>query len=327
VFLLRRFEYMNEHLFPYFNLLPIPTWPSLFRPLTLGTTCPSSRSSFKWLFTFVQPIPSQLLRRPSQTQLVYVFPSTRNDVPTIGGDHVNLNRVNFAHSGMTMGALAHSLCSLSSLPTPSMTGRNPQFADLAYRRSSNPTYYMFSVPAFARSCCAFPRLIWDVIRRVASRPTRGRCRRFRGMPELLRRSAVYHLAFLREISATGHHHRDRVNLHTIHVRPRAQVTGVLPARRPAFRSLNARHCFLRPPTLLIILGWFLRNASQSDISRSYFLPLSFSFVTHRTYYLEIIQQPEVSAEFGTAALSRLPLAPPLVAQLIIRDSLGNVIES
>jgi Velvet factor len=47
----------------------------------------------------------------------------------------------------------------------------------------------------------------------------------------------------------------------------------------------------------------------------------------RTYYLEVVQQPEVSAEFGTAALSRLPLAPPLVAQLIIRDSRGNVIES
>ncbi|KAI9511554.1 velvet factor-domain-containing protein [Russula earlei] len=47
----------------------------------------------------------------------------------------------------------------------------------------------------------------------------------------------------------------------------------------------------------------------------------------KTYYLEVIQQPEVSAEFGSAALSRLPLAPPLVAQLIIRDSRGNVIES
>ena len=47
----------------------------------------------------------------------------------------------------------------------------------------------------------------------------------------------------------------------------------------------------------------------------------------RTYYLEVIQQPEVSAEFGSAALSRLPLAPPLVAQLIIRDNRGNVIES
>ncbi|KAI9440504.1 velvet factor-domain-containing protein [Lactarius indigo] len=47
----------------------------------------------------------------------------------------------------------------------------------------------------------------------------------------------------------------------------------------------------------------------------------------KTYYLEVIQQPEVSAAFGSAALSRLPLAPPLVAQLIIRDNRGNVIES
>jgi len=86
------------------------------------------------------------------------------------------------------------------------------------------------------------------------------------MPELLRRSAVYHLAFLREVSATGHHHRDRVNLRIIHVRLRAQVIGVPPVRQPAFRSLNARHCCLRPPTLPIILGWFLRSASQSDIS-------------------------------------------------------------
>ena len=54
----------------------------------------------------------------------------------------------------------------------------------------------------------------------------------------------------------------------------------------------------------------------------------FSPITCRIYYLEVIQQPEVSAEFGSAALSRLPLAPPLVAQLIIRDSSsGNVIES
>ena len=83
------------------------------------------------------------------------------------------------------------------------------------------------------------------------------------MPELLRRFAVSHLAFLREVSATGHHRHDRVNPHIIHVRPRAQVAGPV---QPAFRSLNARHCFLRPPTLLITPGWFLHSASQSDIS-------------------------------------------------------------
>jgi hypothetical protein len=78
--------------------------------------------------------------------------------------------------------------------------------------------------------------------------------------------------------------------------------------------------------LLIILGWFLRSASQSDIA-DFLLACVLLTRHYRTYYLEIIQQPEVSAEFGSAALSRLPLAPPLVAQLIIRDSLGNVIES
>ncbi|KAI0044527.1 hypothetical protein FA95DRAFT_253740 [Auriscalpium vulgare] len=46
----------------------------------------------------------------------------------------------------------------------------------------------------------------------------------------------------------------------------------------------------------------------------------------RNYSLEIVQQPEVSAEFGGQALSRLPLAPPLVAQLVVRDSRGHVVE-
>lgn len=47
----------------------------------------------------------------------------------------------------------------------------------------------------------------------------------------------------------------------------------------------------------------------------------------RTYHLEIIQQPEMSAEFGSAALSRLPLSPPLIVQLIIRDLRGNIVEN
>ncbi|EIM80502.1 uncharacterized protein STEHIDRAFT_126028 [Stereum hirsutum FP-91666 SS1] len=47
----------------------------------------------------------------------------------------------------------------------------------------------------------------------------------------------------------------------------------------------------------------------------------------RTYHLEVVQQPETTAEFGAAALSRLPIAPPLFVQLIIRDFRGNVIEN
>ncbi|KAF8603777.1 hypothetical protein BDV93DRAFT_124524 [Ceratobasidium sp. AG-I] len=44
-----------------------------------------------------------------------------------------------------------------------------------------------------------------------------------------------------------------------------------------------------------------------------------------TYILEIVQSPERTAEFGNAALSRLPLAPPLVVQLTVRNQSGNVI--
>jgi hypothetical protein len=96
------------------------------------------------------------------------------------------------------------------------------------------------------------------------------------MPELLRRCAIYRLAFLREVSATGRRRRDRVTLLIIHARPRAQVTGVPPVRLLAFRSPNARRCSPRPLTFLIIPEWFLRSARQSDINRSSLLPFCFS---------------------------------------------------
>lgn len=44
---------------------------------------------------------------------------------------------------------------------------------------------------------------------------------------------------------------------------------------------------------------------------------------NRTYHLDIVQHPLKTAEFGTASLSRLPLTPPIVAQLIVRDPSGN----
>ncbi|KAG8699874.1 hypothetical protein FRC09_006322 [Ceratobasidium sp. 395] len=45
----------------------------------------------------------------------------------------------------------------------------------------------------------------------------------------------------------------------------------------------------------------------------------------RTYYLEVVQAPERTAEFGNAVLSRLPLAPPLVVKLTVRNRSGGVI--
>ncbi|KAI0372725.1 hypothetical protein BV20DRAFT_42063 [Pilatotrama ljubarskyi] len=45
----------------------------------------------------------------------------------------------------------------------------------------------------------------------------------------------------------------------------------------------------------------------------------------RTYRLEIVQHPDRTAEFGSSVLTRLPLAPPLIAQLIMRDSSGRTV--
>lgn len=43
----------------------------------------------------------------------------------------------------------------------------------------------------------------------------------------------------------------------------------------------------------------------------------------RSYRLEIVQHPDRTAEFGASTLTRLPLAPPLIAQLVVRDADGR----
>jgi hypothetical protein len=45
----------------------------------------------------------------------------------------------------------------------------------------------------------------------------------------------------------------------------------------------------------------------------------------RTYQLHVVQQPSIGAEFGNAVLSRLPLAPPLIVQVIVRDTYGQTV--
>ena len=55
-------------------------------------------------------------------------------------------------------------------------------------------------------------------------------------------------------------------------------------------------------------------------------PLNGNRLRRRFFYdLEIVQQPQKAAECGSSSLSRLPLAPPLIVQLSIRDASGNVI--
>jgi len=43
----------------------------------------------------------------------------------------------------------------------------------------------------------------------------------------------------------------------------------------------------------------------------------------RSYELEIVQHPLRTAEFGLANLSRLPLTPPIIARLTVKDPYGN----
>ncbi|KAL4267238.1 Velvet domain-containing protein [Pleurotus pulmonarius] len=44
-----------------------------------------------------------------------------------------------------------------------------------------------------------------------------------------------------------------------------------------------------------------------------------------SYRLEVVQHPQKTADFGSASLSRLPLTPPIVVQLIVKDPSGNSI--
>lgn len=55
-------------------------------------------------------------------------------------------------------------------------------------------------------------------------------------------------------------------------------------------------------------------AKQSTLTPSMSLALA---QRRRSYSIEIVQHPVKTAEFGDTTLTRLPLAPPLIARLII----------
>ena len=42
----------------------------------------------------------------------------------------------------------------------------------------------------------------------------------------------------------------------------------------------------------------------------------------RTYQLVVVQHPQTTVEFGQHDMSRLPLAPPLLVRLVVRNSVG-----
>ncbi|KAF7797195.1 hypothetical protein EIP86_008387 [Pleurotus ostreatoroseus] len=60
--------------------------------------------------------------------------------------------------------------------------------------------------------------------------------------------------------------------------------------------------------------WSFRTSEPEPLERSRALRPNV-----RLYRLEIVQHPLTAAEFGSSTLTRLPLAPPLIAQLYIRD--------
>lgn len=45
----------------------------------------------------------------------------------------------------------------------------------------------------------------------------------------------------------------------------------------------------------------------------------------RSYHLEVVQQPQRTAEFGSASLSRLPITPPVIVKLTVTDRSGNAV--
>ncbi|TFL01889.1 velvet factor-domain-containing protein [Pterulicium gracile] len=49
-----------------------------------------------------------------------------------------------------------------------------------------------------------------------------------------------------------------------------------------------------------------------------------AFPRQGPYHLEVVQQPLKTAEFRNAFLSRLPLTPPVVVRLTLRDTMGNI---
>lgn len=84
-----------------------------------------------------------------------------------------------------------------------------------------------------------------------------------------------------------------------------------PSQTPTSAHRSSRHRYLSPASLEPQTSLAKRTGTHA---RS--LP---------TYHLEVVQQPLRAAEFGSSSLTRLPLAPPLIVQLVIRDLEGNVL--
>ncbi|KAI0319628.1 velvet factor-domain-containing protein [Amylostereum chailletii] len=97
-------------------------------------------------------------------------------------------------------------------------------------------------------------------------------------------------------------------------------------------SSSSRHF----PGSLVTPSWDRQPSRVYDTSPQTYSPLLLrnpsipthagGVVGHLSYHLQIVQQPQIAAECGDAVLSRLPLAPPLIVQLVIYDDKGRSLD-
>ena len=90
--------------------------------------------------------------------------------------------------------------------------------------------------------------------------------------------------------------------------------------QPVLIIPGSRQYTRRRVLLMDTHGSLNRSLSQYLLLMDVFVPMD-----RRSYHLDVVQHPIRTAEFGAASLSRLPLAPPIVVQLVIRDHAGRAV--
>lgn len=95
----------------------------------------------------------------------------------------------------------------------------------------------------------------------------------------------------------------------------SQPTGFVSSTRQPHSNATAVH---HPSYNIRSAGSFDARVSPASLEARRERPLL-------TYSLEVVQQPQRAAEFGISSLSRLPLAPPLIVQLSVRDPAGKLL--
>ncbi|XP_006462062.1 hypothetical protein AGABI2DRAFT_206232 [Agaricus bisporus var. bisporus H97] len=94
-----------------------------------------------------------------------------------------------------------------------------------------------------------------------------------------------------------------------------------PSRSASVSEIHTRIPSFSRPTPRIQVASLL--ADPQTRCASFVLPLAPLLTIDRSYHLEIVQEPQKTAEFGQSNLSRLPVTPPIIAQLTVRDPSGN----